>query len=181
MKLMDLLGVIAQLENWAPGVLALGPEASEEDLEEILRLRIIVDKETPRLLQDHPAPFFAILRADRACMKFCASLLYLPKESAGRLSEEFDAMLAAPAWYGVHFWEIVEFLAGWGAQLSEDAHPAEILQAFLDLFVSEGKAWVNTAFIGEDGSFNELLSEEALVLLLEKIREGREARLERKF
>lgn len=173
-----LLGYLTQLEFWAPTILAQGPKASKDDLKEIIRLRAIIDREVPVYAEaGDSAPFFAMLRADRACVPVSATLLYLSKEEA---DEVVQAQCLPPnplSWYGIHHWESTETLPWWLKQAEAKSiclTPAEALQAMLSLWAEKGREWGNEAFVDADGSYRKSLGEDTLATLLDRALKNRE-------
>ena len=101
----QIMAELALLQNWAPTVLSFGAEASLKDLREIIKLRVRLQGDVQRALeQDLAAPFFAMIRADRLCEPNCRTLLRLPASEALEAAEEAGGHLNPSCWYGVHVW-----------------------------------------------------------------------------
>mgnify|MGYP003640436954 CR=1 FL=1 len=176
--MFETLNRITQLEIWGATILRQGARASPEDLLEVLSLRALVDRDVPVFLaEEQAAPFFAMIRADRACAPFCATLLYLSSEDVKAHLPE-GTSLNPMSWFGVHLWEVTEQLQGWVGQLQGEgvtAHVAEILQALLSLWDTEDRDWSNIAFVSDGGDYRETLAEEPLRRLCTRLQESRAA------
>lgn len=177
LSLLDLQAVLAALEAWAPVILAQGRTADPDNLREIIRLRALADRDTPVFLEaGNPAPFFQLLRADRACADLCATLLFLPREDAEAMAASVGHTLNAGAWYGVHLWESTDSVSGWLEQAmvkGHEVHPAEAIQAMNTLWADYGREWGNRAFVHDDGFYRAFLEEDVFIVWLSAVLKAR--------